>query len=43
MHDVGVQFVGDKKNKEIVQNKLKSFTKCNLVHPCTLSIFPLYI
>ena len=42
MHDIGVQFVGDKKNKGIVQNKLKSFTKCNLVHLCTLSTFSLY-
>ena len=42
MHDIGVQFVGDKKNKGMIQNKLKSFTKCSLVHSCTLSTFPLY-
>ena len=42
MYDIGVQFVGDKKNKGMVQNKLKSFTKYSLVHSCTLSTFPLY-
>ena len=46
MHDIVVQLVGDKKNKGMVQNKLKYFTKCSLVHlvhfPCTLSVIPLY-
>ena len=42
MHDIGVQFVGDKKNKGMVQNKSKSFTKCNFVHSYTLSAFPFY-
>ena len=40
MHDIVVQLVGDKKNKGMVQNKLKYFTKCSLVHlvhfPCTV-------
>ena len=46
MYDIDVQFVSDKKNKRMVQNKLKSFTKCNLVHlvhfSYTLSVIPLY-
>ena len=42
MHEIGVQFVGDKKNKGMVWDKLKSFTKCSLVHPCILSTFLLY-
>ena len=42
MHDIVVQLVGDKKNKGMVQNELKYFTKCSLVHSYTLSTFPLY-
>ena len=46
MLNIDVQFVSDKKNKRMVQNKLKSFTKCNLLHlgyfPYTLSVIPLY-
>ena len=46
MHDIGVQFVGNKKNKEMIQNKLKSFTKCSLIHlvhfPYTINIILLY-
>ena len=33
MYDMGVQSVGDKENKWVVQNQLKSFTNGNLVHP----------
>ena len=40
VHDIGVQSLGDKENKEVVQ--LKSFINDSFVHPCTLSIFPLY-
>ena len=39
---MSVQFLGDKKNKGVIQNLLKSFTTGSLVHPCTLSIFSLY-
>ena len=42
VHDIGVQFMGDKENEGMVQNLLKSFTKGSLVYPCTLNIFPLY-
>ena len=42
MHDIDIQSVGDKKNKGMVQNKLKSFTKYSFVHPCILSTFSLY-
>ena len=42
VHDIGVQSLGDKENKKVVYNLLKSFTKDNLVHLCTISIFPLY-
>ena len=37
-----MQFVGDKENKEMIHNQLKSFTNGSLVHSCTLSTFPLY-
>ena len=40
MHDIGVQSLGDKENKGVVQ--LKSFTNNSFVYPCTLSIIPLY-
>ena len=46
MHDIGVQSLDDKENKEVVQNWLKSFTKGSLVYLvlffCTISVIPLY-
>ena len=42
VHDIGVQSLGDKENKKVVYNQLKSFTKGNFVHLCTISTFPLY-
>ena len=33
VHDIGTQSMGDKENKGVVQNQLKSFTNCNLLHP----------
>ena len=42
MHDIGVQFEGDKKNKGMVQNRLKYFTKCSFLHPYTPSTFSFY-
>ena len=41
MHDISVQFVGNKK-KKMIYNKLKSFTKCSFVHSYTFSTFLLY-
>ena len=38
LHDMGMQFVGDKENEKVIQNRLKSFIDGSLVHPCT----PLY-
>ena len=32
MHDMSIQFVGDKENKGVVQNRLKSFINGNLIH-----------
>ena len=43
MHDIGVQFEGDKKNKGMVQNRLKYFTKCSFLHPYTPSHFPFIV
>ena len=40
VHDIGVQSLGDKENKEVVQ--LKSFINGSFVYPCTLSIMPWY-
>ena len=40
VHDIGVQSLGDKENKGMVQ--LKSFTNDSFVHLCILSIFPFY-
>ena len=41
-----MQSVGDKKNKEMIQNRLKSFINASLVHLlhflCTISVTPLY-
>ena len=42
VYDVGVESLGNKKNKRVIYNRLKYFTKGSLVHPCTLSIFYLY-
>ena len=42
LHNIGMQFVGDKEKEEVIQNRLKFFIDGSLVHPCTLSIFPLY-
>ena len=42
VHDIGVRPLGDKENKWVVPNQLKSFTKGSLVHPYTLSTFTLY-
>ena len=42
LHGMGMQSVGDKKNEKVIQNRLKSFIDGSLVHPCTLSTFPLY-
>ena len=46
MHGMSVQFVSDKKNKGMVQNKLKSFTKYSLAHllyfPYTVNVISLY-
>ena len=32
VHDMSMQFVGDKENKWVVQNRLKSFINGNLIH-----------
>ena len=32
VHDMSMQFVGDKENKRVVQNRLKSFINGNLIH-----------
>ena len=32
VHDMSMQFVDDKENKEMVQNRLKSFINGNLIH-----------
>ena len=42
VHYMSVQFMGDKENKKMVQNRLKSFTRGSLVHPCTISTFLFY-
>ena len=42
VHDLGMQSMDDNENEEAIQNRLKSFTNGSLVHPCTLSKFPLY-
>ena len=39
VYDMSVQSVGDKENKEVVHNQLKSFTKGSLVHPYTFSLY----
>ena len=42
LHDMGMQFVCDKENEKVIQNRLKYFIDGSLVHPYTLSTFPLY-
>ena len=42
LHDIGMQSMGDKENEKVIQNRLNFFIDGNLVHPCTLSTFPLY-
>ena len=50
MHDMGMQSMGDKENKRVVQNRLKYFTNDSLIHPlvhlvhfpCIVSVIPLY-
>ena len=42
LHDMCMQSVGDKENEKVIQNRLKSFIDSSLIHPCTLSTFPLY-
>ena len=42
MHDIGVQSLGDKENKWVVQNQLKSFKNDSLIHSYTLSRLLLY-
>ena len=42
VHYMSMQFVGDKENKGVVQNRLKYFINGNLYTACTLSTFPLY-
>ena len=32
VHDMSMQFVGDKESKGVVQNRLKSFINGNLIH-----------
>ena len=32
VHDMSMQFVGDKENKWVVQNRLKFFINGNLIH-----------
>ena len=32
MHNMSMQFVGDKENKEVVQNRLKSFINGNIIY-----------
>ena len=32
VHDMSMQFVGDKENKGVIQNRLKSFINGNLIH-----------
>ena len=39
---MSVQSLGDKENKLVVQNQLKSFKNGSLVHSYTLSILLLY-
>ena len=43
---MGIQFLGDKVNKEVTQNQLKIFTNGSLVHlvhfPYTVSVIQLY-
>ena len=41
-HNMGMKSVGDKENEKVIQNRLKSFIDGNLVHPCTISVIPLY-
>ena len=42
VHTMSVQSLGDKENKLVVQNQLKSFKNGSLVHSYTLSILLLY-
>ena len=42
LHDIGMQSMGDKENEKVIQNRLNFFIDSSLVHPCTLSTFPLY-
>ena len=39
---MSVQSLGNKENKDMVQNQLKYFTKGSLVYPCTVNVIPLY-
>ena len=46
MHDLGIQFVSNKENKEAIYNQLKYFTNGSFVHlvhfPCTVNVILLY-
>ena len=42
VHDIGAQSLGDKENKEMIQNQLNFFINGSLVHSCALNIFSLY-
>ena len=42
LHDMGMQYVGDKENEKVIQNRLKYFIDGSLIHPCTFSTFLLY-
>ena len=42
LHDMGMQYVGDKENEKVIQNRLNFFIDGSLAHPCTLSTFSLY-
>ena len=46
MHDLGIQFVSNKENKEAIYNRLKYFTNGSFVHlvhfPCTVNVILLY-
>ena len=39
LYDMGMQFVCDKENEKVIQNRLKYFIDGSLVHPCTFSTF----
>ena len=50
VHDMGIQSIGNKENKGVVHNQLKSFINGNLLHPvhlahflCTVSEYPYII